>query len=150
MCPLFHCRHMQSSPNAWLSERGSIAHSDFFQLDDDQEDEVQGQGDDGGDVQPEYAEEEEENEDDYDEEDDGWFDLEMMGDNSKHRFEFPVPKYPAIPVEKLDVAQFEGGHAFYCDAEGYVQVYTQGEGRNRIDKSLKASIGVWFGPDHPR
>lgn len=144
MCPLFHCRHMQSSPNAWLSERGSIAHSDFFQLDDDQEDEGEVDEDGGAD------DKEEENEDDYDEEDDGWFDLEMMGDNSKHRFEFPVPKYPAIPVEKLDVAQFEGGHAFYCDAEGYVQVYTQGEGRNRIDKSLKASIGVWFGPDHPR
>ena len=142
---------MQSSSHAWLSERGSIAHSDFFQLDDDQEDKAQGQGDeDGGDVQPEYAEEEEENEDDYDEEDDGWFDLEMMGENGEHRFEFPVPMETAIPVEKLEVAQFEGGHTFYCDAEGYVQVYTQGEGRNRIDRSLKASIGVWFGPDHPR
>ena len=126
------------------------AHSYFFQLDDDQENEAQGQGDEDGDVQPEYAEEEEENEDDYDEEDDGWFDLEMMGENGGHRFEFPVPMETAIPVEKLEVAQFEGGHTFYCDADGYVQVYTQGEGRNRIDRSLKASIGVWFGPDHPR
>ena len=74
----------------------------------------------------------------------------MMGDNSEHRFEFPVPTEPAIPVEKLEVAQFECGHTFYCDAEEYVQVYTQGEGRNKTEKSQKASIGVWFGPDHPR
>ena len=59
---------------------------------------------------------------------------------------------PPIPVEELDVAQFEEGlspQSFYCDSEGYVQVYTQGEGKNLIDRSSKASIGVWFGPDHP-
>jgi len=37
---------------------------------------------------------------------------------------------------------------FYTDDEGFVQVYTQGECRQFLVE--KGSIGVWFGPDHPK
>jgi hypothetical protein len=74
----------------------------------------------------------------------------MMDENAE-RFEFPVPMEPPAPIAELVVAQFdEDGQTFYVDSEGYVQVFTHGEGRSLIDKSSKASIGVWFEPGHPK
>ena len=73
-----------------------------------------------------------------------------MGENNK-LFKFSVPTEPAIPNEELNVNLFEKGrsHSFYYDNEGYAQVYTQGKGLNVSDWSSGASIGAWFGPDHP-
>ena len=73
-----------------------------------------------------------------------------MGENNK-LFKFSVPTEPAIPNEELNVNLFEKGrsHSFYYDSEGYAQVYTQGKGLNVSDWSSGASIGAWFGPDHP-
>ena len=139
----FFSYYRESRTHPWLSQAGSICGSGFFQ-DDDQT---------VGDVNEvlqlgETREEEEEDDNECDfADDDEWFDLEMMGENG--RFEFPVPMEPPVPVEELHVAQFEMGQSFYCDADGYVQVYTQGDGKNMIDRSQKASIGVWFGHDHP-
>ena len=85
-----------------------------------------------------------------------WYDLYLMGENDE-RFEFPVPMEPPVPVEELNVVKFENGvsaHSFYCDSDGYApsrrtpQVSTQGEGKNLIDWTTKASVGVWFGSDH--
>jgi len=57
-------------------------------------------------------------------------------------FNYGVSTETVVPIKELKVIQFEGGDTFYCNAEGYVQVYTQGETRNRIDSSDNASIGV--------
>ncbi len=93
----------------------------------------------------------------YEDDDDGadWFDMKALGldldcdddfDSSSWRFEFPVPTEPVVPVEQLKLQQFDQ-QVFYIDDEGYAQVYTQGECRTPF--TGPASIGVWFGPDHP-
>ncbi|XP_046656576.1 uncharacterized protein LOC124349777 [Daphnia pulicaria] len=91
--------------------------------------------------------------------DDGadWFDMEALtglsideldenglGDPS-WRFEFPLPMLPVVPVLELKTEIYDG-QTFYVDDEGYVQAYTQGE--CRVPFTGKASIGVWFGPNH--
>ncbi|XP_059352407.1 uncharacterized protein LOC130703628 [Daphnia carinata] len=93
------------------------------------------------------------------EDDDGadWFDIEALGlnindldenelDSPTWRFDFPLPMLPVVPVQELKMENFDG-QIFYVDNEGYVQVYTQGE--CRVPFHGKASIGVWFGPNHP-
>ncbi|KAK4014354.1 hypothetical protein OUZ56_026879 [Daphnia magna] len=96
------------------------------------------------------------NEDDDDDDGADWFDLEALGlniddldenelDSPTWRFDFPLPTLPVVPVQELKTENFDG-QIFYVDDEGYVQVYTQGE--CRVPFREKASIGVWFGPNH--
>lgn len=92
--------------------------------------------------------------------DDGadWFDMEALTglsldeldenglENPSWRFEFPLPMLPVVPMLQMKTETFDG-QVFYVDDEGYAQAYTQGE--CRVPFVGKASIGVWFGPNHP-
>ena len=95
----------------------------------------------------------------YTDEDDGadWFDMEelsllengeQMGDDDfpDGKFDFPVPSEPVLPMEELKSQAF-GDHLFYISDEGYVQVFTQGE--CHVPFRGPATIGVWFGSNHP-